>query len=258
MSGAAILAGMGGLRSGAGLVHLGVPQGILPIVATAEPSYLTIPLTEDEDGIIDRAAAERLNPRIDHFSSIAIGPGVGQSLGVTALVRFVYLQADRPRVIDADALNALAAIRSDELSIPDRANDSPVVLTPHPGEFARLVDLEVAEVQARREELAVEFAQHHSVVLLLKGKDTVVTDGERIAINRTGNHGMATGGTGDVLTGLIAGLLAQGMDAFEATRLGAHLHGLAGDLAAEELSEPGLIASDLPKFLGKAWLKLVR
>jgi len=135
---------------------------------------------------------------------------------------------------------------------PQRAA-GPRILTPHPGEFARLIGSDIATVQQQRAKLAAEFAAAHRVILVLKGQGTVVTDGDRVAINRTGNPGMATGGSGDVLTGLIAALLAQGMPAFEAAQLGAHLHGLAGDLAAAELSQPALIASDLPKFLAQAW-----
>ena len=257
MSGAATLAGLGALRSGAGLVYLAIPQGISAVAAIAESSYLTIPLSEDEQGCFDLAAAEQIVARFGEFSSIAIGPGLGHSAAVSVVVRSLYSVSEQPCVIDADGLNALANIRKAEGKWPDRTGNCPLVLTPHPGEFARLVDLDVQEVQARREEFAIAFAQEHHVVLLLKGKNTVITDGRQIAINKTGNSGMATGGSGDVLTGLIGGLLAQGLDAFESARLGAYLHGLAGDLAAAEYSEPGLIASDLPRFLGKAWLKLV-
>jgi NAD(P)H-hydrate epimerase len=130
-------------------------------------------------------------------------------------------------------------------------------LTPHPGEFARLIGGEIATVQRQRAKLAAEYAAAHGVVVVLKGQGTIITDGDRVAINRTGNSGLSTGGTGDVLTGLIAALLAQGLNSFEAAQLGAHLHGLAGDLAAAELSQPGLIASDLPTFLTQAWRRFL-
>lgn len=138
-----------------------------------------------------------------------------------------------------------------------RAAAGPRILTPHPGEFARLIGSDIATVQSQRAKLAAEFAATHGVIVLLKGQGTIITDGDRVAINRTGNPGMATGGSGDVLTGLIAALLAQGMPAFQAAQVGAHLHGLAGDLAAAELSQPGLIASDLPKFLTQAWQRFL-
>jgi ADP-dependent NAD(P)H-hydrate dehydratase len=133
----------------------------------------------------------------------------------------------------------------------------PRILTPHPGEFARLTKTDIKTVQQAREEMAAEFATAHKCVVLLKGAGTVITNGRQIAVNTTGNSGMATGGSGDVLTGLIAALLAQGMPDFEAAQLAAHLHGLAGDLAAAELSQPGLIASDLPRYLAAAWLQVL-
>src|SRR6266545_2099671 len=130
---------------------------------------------------------------------------------------------------------------------------APVVLTPHPGEFARLVGLEVPAVQARRRELAVRFAAEHGVVLVLKGHGTVVSDGRRVFVNATGNAGMATGGTGDVLTGLVAALLAQGLEPFAAAQLGVYLHGLAGDLARDAVGEVALIATDLVTYLPQAF-----
>ena len=163
---------------------------------------------------------------------------------VSHIVRHVGV----PCVVDADALNLLV----DRLEIL-ATTPAVRVLTPHPGEFARLTGLTTTAVQANRESLAIEFAQKHRVVLVLKGAGTIVTDGLRVFINRTGNPGMATGGTGDVLTGLITALIAQGADPFDAACLGCHLHGLAGDIAAEELSPPGMIASDLPRYLPRAW-----
>jgi ADP-dependent NAD(P)H-hydrate dehydratase len=248
MSGAACLAGMGALRGGAGLVYLAVPAGLVPIVAAVEPSYLTIPLPEDDHGQLSLEAELPLNDVVPKNSSVAVGPGLGQSDDLSMLVRWLYSKVEKPIVFDADGLNALARM-------PELLSQAPAprILTPHPGEFARLSQSDIGAVQQDREESAVRFAQEHGVVLLLKGHGTIITDGRRMAVNTTGNSGMATGGTGDVLTGLIAALLAQGLPAFEAAQLGAHLHGLAGDLAAEELSMPALIASDLPWYLGAAW-----
>ena len=248
MSGAASLAGLGALRGGAGLVYVAAPEGIVPIVAAIEPSYLTIPLLEDSQGRIALAAWERLESAIPNNDVIAFGPGWGRSDDLVELARRLYTSVEKPMVVDADGLNALAQNRNILAQAPaDR------ILTPHPGEFARLLDTDIKTVQHEREALAVQFADAHRVVLVLKGRGTVVTDGRFVAINETGNSGMATGGTGDVLTGLIAALLAQRMPPFEAARLAVHLHGLAGDLAAAALSEPGLIASDLPRFLPEAW-----
>lgn len=251
MSGAACLAGLGALRGGAGLVYVATPEPIVPIVATVEPSYLTIPLPADDAGRLSLDSLPQIQTRIGDMESLAIGPGWGQSEDLRQLAAELYASVTIPMVVDADALNALS---QQPQSLARHAG--PRILTPHPGEFARLTGSNIAEVQSRREETAREFAVRHSVLLVLKGHGTVVTDGVQTAINTTGNSGMATGGTGDVLTGLIAALLAQRMSPFDAARVGVHLHGLAGDLAAAELSEPALIASDLPRYLGAAWKQM--
>ena len=251
MSGAVCLAGLGALRGGAGLVYLAVPRSICSNVAAIEPSYLTIPLDEDELGCVSLEAQLQLTELIPASTAIAIGPGCGLSGDLIALMQWMYTTVERPLVIDADGLNALAQ-HSQVLT----EHAAPRILTPHPGEFSRLTNKGTKTIQAHREELAVEFAERWQAVLLLKGHRTIVTDGQRLAINLTGNSGMATGGSGDVLTGLIAALLAQGLEPFAAAQLAAHLHGLAGDLAAEDMSRPGLIASDLPRYLTNAWKQL--
>jgi NAD(P)H-hydrate epimerase len=171
---------------------------------------------------------------------------------LTHLVTTLYERMDRPLVLDADALNALAEAAIFAAKAPRRST-APRVLTPHPAEFARLIGVSTAEVQARRQGIAQQFAARHGVVLILKGHDSVITDGARTAINTTGNPGMATGGTGDVLTGIVTGLLCQGLPPYDAARLAAHVHGLAGDLAAKELGQVSLIASDLLRFLPPAF-----
>jgi NAD(P)H-hydrate epimerase len=266
MSGAPSLAGLGALRGGAGLVYVAVPSEILPIVAAIEPSYLTIPLaTDEEHGCLSAEGLTGLRKACEEKDAIALGPGLGTSRGVAAIVNSLFTGLPQPMVVDADALNMLAGVgASSPLALAlspegrgDRAVRGPRILTPHPGEFARLIGSDIATVQSQRTKLAAEFAADHGVIVVLKGQGTVITDGDRVVINRTGNPGMATGGSGDVLTGLIAALLAQRMPPFEAAQLGAHLHGLAGDLAAAELSQPGLIASDLPRFLTQAWRRLL-
>ena len=155
-------------------------------------------------------------------------------------------------IVDADALNVVS-----EYEMFGRVDSSPsCIVTPHPGEFARLTGLSVAEIQDHRTGVARDFAAKHKVVVVLKGAGTVVTDGDRVFVNSTGNSGMATGGSGDVLTGIIAAQIGQGLSLFDAARLAVHLHGTAGDLAASETSERGLIASDLLRFLGPAWRRL--
>jgi len=251
MSGAAVLAGQGALRGGAGLVFLAVPESIQNVVSSLEASYLSIALPEDDQGRVSSAAAGKLDELVQANTAAAIGPGWGRSDDLGRLAVQLYSTAERPMVVDADAINALAQLSG---GLPEAT--APRILTPHPGEFARLLSSDTADVQTHREEYAVRYAQTHGVVLLLKGHHTVITDGQRIAVNSTGNNGMSTGGSGDVLTGLITALVAQGMPAFEAAQLGAHLHGLAGDLAADALSEPGMIASDLPSFLPQAWKRM--
>jgi ADP-dependent NAD(P)H-hydrate dehydratase len=250
MSGAAALAGQGALRGGAGLVYLAVPIGIQPIVASIEPSYLTVGLPEDSAGRLERGALKELLARADAATAVAIGPGWGTSPDLVELASTLYTNVARPLVVDADALNALTKPAAGLPAAPEGALR---VLTPHPGEFARLTKTNKSALANERETRAAEFALSHKAIVVLKGHRTVITDGNRVAINTTGNNGLATGGTGDVLTGLITALLAAGMPAFEAAHLAAHLHGLAGDLAAGDLSRPGLIASDLPRYLGKAW-----
>jgi NAD(P)H-hydrate epimerase len=259
------------------LVYVAVPSEILPTVASIEPSYLTIPLaTEEEHGCLSVAGLPGLRKVCEGKDAIALGPGLGTSRGVAEIVTTLFAECSQPMVVDADALNVLAAsgavgsptsrASSSSLSASSSALSAsssalsaagPRILTPHPGEFARLIGGEIATVQRQRAKLAAEYAAAHGVVVVLKGQGTIITDGDRVAINRTGNSGLSTGGTGDVLTGLIAALLAQGLNSFEAAQLGAHLHGLAGDLAAAELSQPGLIASDLPTFLTQAWRRFL-
>jgi ADP-dependent NAD(P)H-hydrate dehydratase len=268
MAGAVALAGMAALRGGAGLVRLAVPECILDTVAAFEPSYMTIPLRSDPAGQIaagslDRMTemAEKTHYQMQHslpsvFDSIAswatkatvvaLGPGLGRSLALDELVTRLYHEIDKPMVLDADALNALAT-DPEVLTHPG----GPRVLTPHPGEFARLIGRKLDG--DLRIDAAVQLAARCNIVVVLKGHHTLVTDGRRRGINTTGNPGMATGGSGDVLTGLITALMCQHLEPFDAARLGVYLHGRAGDLAAEELGQPSLIASDLIRYLPKAF-----
>lgn len=249
MAGAAALVGASALRSGAGLVRVACAAEVQPTVASFEPSYMTYPLANDEDGLIRfepaREALARLLERVD---VLAIGPGLGQSEAIRELVHWVIEEVKVPTVLDADALNALAGQTS---LLADLRR--PVVLTPHPGEFARLTGRTIDEIQADREGHAVALAQAGNLVVVLKGVNSVITDGKRIAINHTGNPGMATGGAGDVLTGVIAALIGQKLPAFEAAQLGVHAHGLAGDIARDQNGEIGLIAGDIVDSLPDAF-----
>ncbi|MBW3597745.1 MAG: NAD(P)H-hydrate dehydratase [Planctomycetes bacterium] len=246
MTGAIALAGMAALRGGAGLVKLAVSEACVDTVASFEPSYMTVPLPCDGDGRISGAAKVRLEAAAEEATCVACGPGLGQSDELFALVEWLYTTLDKPLVIDADGLNLLAK-RSDPLA----GAGGPRILTPHPGEFRRLIGGEkLGQDEAR--ERAVQLADQHGVVLVLKGHRTLITDGRTQHRNATGNPGMATGGTGDVLIGLITAILGQGLPPLDAARLAVHIHGRAGDLAAETLGQVGMIARDLVTHLPQA------
>lgn len=246
MAGAPSLAGMAALRGGAGLARIAVPSPCFDTVAGFEPCYTTIELPADAAGRIALAAADVILEQAEAVTVIALGPGLGRSNELRQLVAILYRDVVKPMVVDADGLNALA----DQPEVRTRPG-GPRILTPHPGEFARWLDRSAPLEQ--RTDAAMELATQCGVVVVLKGHRTVVTDGTRYALNTTGNPGMATGGTGDVLTGLIASLCCQGLGPYDAARLGVHLHGLAGDLAAEETGQESLIARDLPQFFGRAF-----
>ena len=258
MAGAAALCGLGALRGGAGLVTVACPDTVADIIPGIEPGLMTRPLPTTGGQLLDPryghwlADLDKLQPDV-----WAVGPGLGRGETAAAAVQALWGQCEEPVVLDADALNALADRGGDWDALPAGAGR---VLTPHPGEFLRLLigaDMQPDDgfewTPENRETLATTFAREHGVVLLLKGARTLVTDGDRLFENRTGNAGMATGGCGDVLTGLLAALIGQRMAPFEAACCAAHLHGRAGDLAAAALSQPGLIASDLPRFIAKAF-----
>lgn len=252
MSGAAVLCASAALRGGAGLVRLALPTSQLPIAAAANPCYMTSPLPENDQGQLAFSGTGELLELVRSSTVTALGPGLGRGDEVGQVIAAVLEHPGPPLVLDADALHALIP-RLDLLARQRR----PLVLTPHPGEFAALTGSGVPRPEQRQEQ-ALHFAATHGVTLVLKGHRTVITDGRRLALNSTGNPGMATGGSGDVLTGLIAALLAQGLDSFAAAQLGVYLHGLAGDLARAELGEVGMIASDLLHYLPRAFLAHAR
>jgi ADP-dependent NAD(P)H-hydrate dehydratase / NAD(P)H-hydrate epimerase len=250
-TGAAHLTAMGALRSGAGLVTIGTPRSCQPIVASMAPEYMTEPLEESPSGGVDFAALERvLELRAD---VIAAGPGLGTAPGTTAFVHGLVERATVPLILDADALNAFAE-EPDRLTSRDGVD---VIITPHPGEMARLTAASIDEVQNDRLQVARRFAMTHRVHVVLKGHRTVIATPDGGAfINLTGNPGMATGGTGDVLTGMIAAWFGQLLDAEAACKLAVYLHGLAGDLAEADEGEVAMTAGDLLLRLGDAVLEL--
>ena len=250
MAGAIALAGMACLRSGAGLVKLAVPECILDTVAGFEPAYMTVPLACDSSGCIFPEAATQLEPFLQSATCLACGPGLSQSAGIQKFVETIYRTAQKPLVIDADGLNALIG------NVDGVGHQGPSrILTPHPGEFHKLFGY-AAKNRERQIAAATEIAAKHNVVIVLKGHKSFITDGTRTAENTTGNPGMASGGTGDVLTGIITALVCQGLPSFDAAVLGAHVHGLAGDMAAAELGQVSLIASDLVTYLPQAFQSL--
>lgn len=247
MSGSIALAGMALLRVGAGLAQLAVPKSILATVASFEPSYMTVPLAEDDEGRISHRSGETILALAAKATASAVGPGLGRSVGLDRLVARLYAELPKPAVFDADALNSLA----EQPDVFARAK-APRILTPHPGEFRRLLGGRDPGSRSASCEEAKRLAARIGATVVLKASQTFVTDGTRDYVNHTGNPGMATGGTGDTLTGIITGLLCQKFEPFDAARLGVWLHGRAGDLAAAEVGEPSLLPTDLQRHLPQA------
>jgi NAD(P)H-hydrate epimerase len=249
MSGAAVLAGTAALRAGAGLVQVATPADAHPVVAAGFPCYTTIAIRQNPDGSLVSDAAEQLREAGRLADVIAVGPGLGHLPGVGRLVRgLLKTLPGRPFVIDADGLNVLSPFTEE---FAERGEE--LILTPHPGEFARLTGQPVPRTQPDRVAAAVAFAKRFGVVLLLKGANTVVTDGGGVYVNSTGNPGMATGGVGDVLPGVVAARVGQNLGAFGAAALGAWVHGRAGDHAAADLGQTALTAADLLSYLPAAF-----
>lgn len=234
-TGAAYFSAMGALRSGAGLVYLGVPRSIYEIEAIKLREPIVFPLP-DEGGMLSTDASGHIMDRLSAVDAVLVGPGLGQSPGTRSVVETVLKHAACPVVIDADGINVLAA-HKDLL----RGRNGPSIITPHDGEFRRLG----GRLLPDRMQSAGELARELGATVLLKGHETCVTDGVREYRNHTGNAGMAVGGSGDVLAGIIVSLIGQGLDAFEASVCGAWLHGAAGDLCEQELGQYAMLPSDM-------------
>lgn len=288
MIGAPALVALAALRSGAGLVTIACPRSVQLAVAALCPCATSLPLPEDSNGRIRPREAVTILEKRGWFdarsgpSVVAAGPGIGQlgaSVGdfVELVRRFTLQPHSIPVILDADGLNAVSSAHTPVGGNLNWMIGSNVVLTPHPGEMARMLGISAKAVQSERERIAcqaasdisnanrttavrsgIETAPESAPVVLLKGAGTIVTDGRRVFRCSTGNPGMATGGSGDVLTGVIAGLVAQGLSRFDAAVLAAHLHGRAGDRAAAELGQISLIATDLIEYLPSAFRELSR
>lgn len=244
MAGAPALAAMAALRSGAGLVELVVPEPVAAIAAGFDPCVMTLGLAASADGAFADTAWIDLAPILRRADVIAVGPGIGRSRTARTMVLRLWREAEAPAVFDADGLWALATAASDL-----RDHGGPRLLTPHAGEMLRLIGRDASDAAANDrtflEAEATQMAASIEAVMLLKGAGTLVTDGRREARNPTGNPGMATAGTGDVLTGVSAAILAQGLSVFDTARLAAWVHGRAGDVAAADLGQVSMTARDL-------------
>lgn len=238
MAGAIALAGMATSRSGAGLVRLAIADRCLETVAGFSACYMTLPLPDDPRGRI-ACRANEVAPWLENASCVAIGPGLGQSQQLQQLLHELLPELKCPLVLDADGLNNLCAIPGWQDLLPPRT-----VLTPHPGEWSRLSGVSAGS-RLEQESAAIEFARNHSIVIVLKGQHTCVTDGATAVKNATGTPALATGGSGDVLTGVITALVCQGLSPRDAAHLGVHVHGLAGELAERRIGGHVVLPTEL-------------
>ena len=238
-TGAAALAAMGALRSGAGLVYLAVPESIYAIEACKLTEAIVLPLP-DEGGKLALAALPEIRRLLPKMDAVLIGCGLGQSEGTRAVLETVLREFSGPVVVDADGINLLAK-HMDIL----RERHAPTILTPHAGEFVRIG----GDNKADRVTETERFAKEYGCILLLKGHETVISDGKETYLTPTGNPGMAVGGSGDVLSGIIVSLLGQGIEPLKAAACGAWLHGKAGDICAEEIGQYGMLPTDLVEVL---------
>jgi len=240
-TGAAFLTSQAAALSGSGLVTLAVGKGIYPIMAAKLTEVMVKPFFETKDSSMSLLAEKELITFSEKCDAVAIGPGISQNKETQQLVRILVGRLNKPMVIDADGINACVG-HADIL----KSAKAKIVLTPHPGEMSRLIGKDVSEIQQNRKDIALKFAAEYNIVLVLKGRQTVVADPSGdVYVNETGNEGMATGGTGDILTGMIASFIGQGVEPFIAAVLGVYYHGMAGDLAMKEKGALSLLATDL-------------
>lgn len=242
MTGAGILCADAAMRSGAGMVTIGVPRTQYTVLAKRVREVMTRPLADTGSGCLGLKAFKGIKDFFKKSDVLLIGPGLSGNKQTQSLIRKLVLEFKGPMVIDADAINALAG----HLKLLSKIHQpESSVLTPHPGEFARLLGISISEVQHNRVKTARAFAGKYKVILVLKGYKTVISDKHGYSLNKTGNPGMATAGSGDVLSGITAAFLAQGLSAFDAAKTAVYIHGLAGDLAAKEKTQVSLTASDI-------------
>lgn len=240
MAGACVLSSLAALRSGVGLLKVALPKSIYPIVASSCCEAVYLPLDESEEGTVSKDSLDVLLDASKNANSVLLGCGLKLCDDTIKFVKEFVGKCENKLLVDADGINALA--RNIDILSSTKAE---VVLTPHLKEMSRLTGLSVKEIAQNREEVAMTFAKNFSCTVVLKGKDTVVTDGDRLLINPTGNSGMAKGGSGDVLSGIIASFMAQGVSSFESACMGVYIHGLSGDIAAARYSKTAMLPSDI-------------
>lgn len=254
-SGAAALSANSAVRSGSGLVTLAAPEGINNILEVKTTEVMTVPLQDSGSGHLTSSAFPTIEKLLHGKDALAVGPGLDRRPGTFALVQTMVESLELPMVIDADGLNALA----EDITVLRRKKSKTIILTPHPGEMSRLLGTSIPDVEAIRISVAQEFARNYGIYIVLKGARTIIAGPNGVAaINGSGNPGMATGGMGDVLTGIIVSLLGQGYSAWDACRLGVFIHGYAADMVAEDKGEIGLCASDVHEMLPYAFNKLLK
>ena len=252
MAGAAILCAGGALRSGVGLLQMAVPERVYPLLAPVVPEAVFLPMAETRQGTFSQDAIAPVLAAAEKATAVVVGPGMGQGESQSALMEHLCRECACPVVVDADGINSLPVHILMEQTI-----STPLILTPHPGEMARLLGVSAAQVQAKRHEIARRFVEQTGATLVLKGHRTLVcAPGCPLLENPTGNPGMATGGSGDVLAGIIGALVAQGMSPYDAALCGVYLHGAAGDRGAARLSQHSLLPSDLIEELPNLFLQI--
>ncbi len=245
MPGAAVICAKAALKTGVGLLKCAFPKSVYPVMTAHLFQPVFAPMSENESKTFSMGSLNKITDELQWADCVALGCGIGTNDDTQVIVNQVLRSSEVPVVLDADGINCAAA----NIHVLKDAQ-APVVLTPHPGEMARILDKSVADIEAGRFETAKNFAAEYSCVVVLKGANTVVTDGKSVYVNSTGNPGMAMGGTGDMLTGMIGSFIAQGMDAYSAAKCAVYIHGLCGDITAREISTRGMTVEDMLELLG--------
>lgn len=251
MAGAAVMCGNAALKSGTGLLKIAMPRSIYNICASCIEQAVFLPLDENQQGIVSVSETERLLKEIENSSAVVIGCGLGNNTDTRQIVGSIIKNSSKPILIDADGINSIV----NDLDVLKEAK-APVVLTPHPGEMARLLNAAVTEVQKSRLNIAKAFAEKYNVILVLKGANTIIASPKEAYVNTTGNEGLAKGGSGDVLSGIIGAFLSMGTDPYKAALAGVYCHGLAGDRCREDLGQLSMQPTDVINYLPQVYKEI--